>query len=656
MLLGDNSSKRDDNRNLLLAMVLMFAFLVAWTWFFPPPPPPAPAETPISAESPRDTPPRDEAPVSTPAPGFVPSSVDAVAALPEVAQAEAAEDDEVVLRDEHLELVFTRVGARLKRATVLLGENGKDSVQLVPEAPDTPDADALYPLGLRFQEDFLGDELDRRRWDAVPSEDGRSVTFRLALPEVAEITKTYHFTEEPHVLDMVVGYTNHETAPRRLGLDASEPAFSLYWGPYVESTDHDHMMIKPQLVWHGAEGNERLWLTDLVNDDGSAYQQRVRDTDWTALKSAYFVVAMKPEFEDGLSWVRGTPEAFRFGIGAPRVEVPAGETASSEIRLYLGPNKGEWLAAAWPGLDSALEFFTMFKIMDTFAKLLLGILNWFYANILANYGFAIIFLTIIVRMCVFPLTFKGMTSMKKMQKLQPEMQKIKEECGDDAQELQKRMMEMYRERGVNPLGGCFPLLLQMPVFIALYRMLASAFELRHAPFIGWIDDLSAPDALYKLPAGIPLPFMGEIDSLNVLPFLMAIAMVLSMKYSPSAATAEINPQQKVMMRIMPVFFSLICYNMSAGLNLYILTSTLLGVAQNYAVHFIDMDVDVEKKKKTPANVKRGKPRNFYAAAQQRKREMAKEARRNKKSGAGGNGSPKNRMAKSDRGNPPKENR
>jgi len=207
--------------------------------------------------------------------------------------------------------------------------------------------------------------------------------------------------------------------------------------------------------------------------------------------------------------------------------------------------------------------------------------------------------------------------------------------GDDKEELQRRTMELWRERGVNPLGGCFPLILQMPVFIALYRMLAMAFELRRAPFIFWITDLSEPDRLMRLPFEIPMPFSpNPIDSFNVLPILMGVAMVLSMKLQPGSATVQ-NPQQKIMMRIMPVFFAFICYNMASGLNLYILTSTVLGIAQNYIVHISDIDVDVAPKKK--AAKKYG---SFYTAAQARKRETAKEARRQKRprpSGADGPG-------------------
>ncbi len=345
------------------------------------------------------------------------------------------------------------------------------------------------------------------------------------------------------------------------------------------------------------------------------------------MRSAYFVVAMKPGFEQAKGWAVGNPQHFRVGLGAPRAEVAPGETVSWQYRVYLGPNKGEPLAAAWEGLDQVWKFFTMFEVMDKFAKLLLGVLKWFHGNVLANYGLAIIFLTVLVRGAMFPLTLKSMKSMKKMQMLAPEMEKLKQEVGDDQQELQKRMMELYKERGVNPLGGCLPILLQLPVFIALYRMLWSAIELRRAPFMLWIQDLSEPDRLLQLPFEIPLPFGASgIDSLNLLPILMGVSMLLSQKLMPTSGPAQ-NPQQKMLMNLMPVIFSVLFYNMAAGLCLYILTSTLLGIAQNYFVHVSDAELKAKKPKKKP----RLAGRHFYSAAQARKREMAKEIRREKKS-------------------------
>jgi YidC/Oxa1 family membrane protein insertase len=260
--------------------------------------------------------------------------------------------------------------------------------------------------------------------------------------------------------------------------------------------------------------------------------------------------------------------------------------------------------------------------MDWFAKLLLGLLNWFYAYI-PNYGLGIIFLTVIVRVAIYPLTLKSMKSMKKMQLLGPEMEELKKKYGDNQQELNKKMMEIYKERGVNPLGGCLPLILQMPVFIAFYRMLWNAFELRGAPFVGWITDLSKPDRMFPMPWMANVPFLGPMfEYLNLLPILMGVAMVLSQKVMPVSGPAQ-NPQQKMMMNIMPVVFSFMCYNMASGLNLYILTSTILGVVQQKFIRVAD--AELKEKKKAPS-----KRQHFYTAAMARKRQVTREAKKEKK--------------------------
>jgi len=362
--------------------------------------------------------------------------------------------------------------------------------------------------------------------------------------------------------------------------------------------------------------------------NGSWYNQRILDPEWAAICSAYFTVALKPEFEPADVWFHGTPNVFRVGLGAPRTELAPGATVEYDYLAYMGPRSqtalhDPSLRDKWDSLQTALAFFTTFTFMDWFAKLLLTILIWFHDTVIANYGLAIIFLTLIVRIVMFPLTWKSMLSMKKMSKLAPEMEKLKAECGDDQQELQKRMMELYRERGVSPLGGCLPMLLQMPVFIALYRMLWSAFELRGAPFMLWITDLSEPDRLLMLPFKIPLPFSElPLESLNLLPILMAVAMVVSQKLMPMSGPVQ-NQQQKVLMTFMPIFFAVITYNMASGLNLYILVSTLLGIAQNFLIQGMDVDVEPVKRKK-PA-----KPRHFYDLARARQREMNKEIRKQK---------------------------
>lgn len=213
-------------------------------------------------------------------------------------------------------------------------------------------------------------------------------------------------------------------------------------------------------------------------------------------------------------------------------------------------------------LGHQLHLAVDFGFIGVIAVPMLRSLQWFY-NFIPNYGVAIILLTIAIRFILFPLSYSSFKSMKKMQKLQPQIQKLKEKYKDDPQRQQKEFMELFKKSGANPLGGCLPLLLQMPIFFAFYRVLYSSVELVNAPFIWWITDLSVKDPYY------------------VLPFLMAAFMFLQQKLMP---TATMDPTQRKIMLFLPVIFGFIMKDFPAGLNLYIAVSTLFGILQQLAVY------------------------------------------------------------------------
>ncbi len=229
------------------------------------------------------------------------------------------------------------------------------------------------------------------------------------------------------------------------------------------------------------------------------------------------------------------------------------------VNFIYNKKEYDYLLEAGHNLNLAVDF----GFFSVIAVPILKLLQWCY-TVIPNYGVAIIFLTIFIRMVTFPFQYKSFKSMKKMSDIQPQLKKMKEKFKDDPARIQKETMELFKRNGVNPLGGCLPMLLQMPFIFAFYRVLYEAVELVDAPFIGWIQDLSVKDEYY------------------VLPVLMAIAMAVNQKMQPSAATQD--ETQKKMMMFMPLVFGFIMKDFPAGLTLYIFVSTIFGIAQQQFVN------------------------------------------------------------------------
>ena len=244
-----------------------------------------------------------------------------------------------------------------------------------------------------------------------------------------------------------------------------------------------------------------------------------------------------------------------------------------ESEVFMGPKELDVLDAVSPALNKTINFGWTSIIALPFLKLL----KLFY-RIAPNYGLAIILLTVVVRLLTLPMSIKGQRSMMRMQRLQPQVERIREKHKDDQERLNREMVDLYKRNHVNPLGGCLPMVVQLPVFFGLYEALLNAIELRHAPFVGWITDLSAPDCLHL--AFIPTLPMTSCHGIPVLVILMTITAFVQQWMAPK----QPDPSQQKMMMYMPVAFSLIFVNMPAGLTLYYFSSNLLGVVQQFILN------------------------------------------------------------------------
>lgn len=252
----------------------------------------------------------------------------------------------------------------------------------------------------------------------------------------------------------------------------------------------------------------------------------------------------------------------------PTITITNNQSFQRQFVLYAGPKDYRILANVASELNNNVDGIMNFGFFGFFAKALLLVMHFMHAAVKVPYGWAIVVITVVLRVAFWPLTAASTRSMKKMQALQPQIKAIQEKYKDDPMKAQKKQMELWKENKVNPMGGCLPMMIQMPVFFGFYAMLRSAIELRGAHFL-WVADLSKPDTLFLIP-GLNFPF-------NLLPLLMVGVMLWQSHLTPPSA--GMDPGQQKMMRWMPALFMVWLYNYSAGMALYMFVSTLLGIIQ-----------------------------------------------------------------------------
>lgn len=281
--------------------------------------------------------------------------------------------------------------------------------------------------------------------------------------------------------------------------------------------------------------------------------------NWVAMIQHYFASAWIPRDEPQVQlYSRVINNLGDMGIRTPNKTIANGDKAEFEATLWVGPKLQDQMAATAPNLDLVVDYGWLWFIAKPLHWLLSVIQNF-----VGNWGVAIICLTFIVRGAMYPLTKAQYTSMAKMRMLQPKLQAMRERIGDDRQRMSQEMMELYKKEKVNPLGGCLPILLQMPIFIALYWALMESVELRHSPFFGWIHDLSAQDPYY------------------ILPLLMGASMFVIQKMSPTTIT---DPMQQKIMTFMPVMFTFFFLWFPSGLVLYWLVSNIVTLIQQTLIY------------------------------------------------------------------------
>jgi YidC/Oxa1 family membrane protein insertase len=392
---------------------------------------------------------------------------------------------------------------------------------------------------------------------------GDTLEVKLTAPDAngVKVTKTYVFKKGSYSIGVRYDVTNGSTTPLattayyRLLRDNKAPEgatrfASTFTGP-VEYTNEGKF--------------QKVKFEDITKDKADYIKHA--DNGWVGMIQHYFLSAwlLSP---DNAPKVCTNEAACRFEMkpvgnlfsAAALVSMPVvapGKSISTTVPLFAGPEEYDLLVKTAPGLDLAKDY----GWVRIFAEPLFWLLTKFHA-LVSNWGWAIVLLTLTIKAAFFPLTAASYRSMAKMKALAPRLERLKEQFGDDRMKLQQAMMEMYKTEKINPLGGCLPILIQIPVFIGLYWALLASVELRQAPWVMWINDLSRPDPFY------------------VLPVLMAVSMFIQTTLNPPPA----DPVQAKMMKIMPLAFSAMFFFFPAGLVLYYVVNNVLSIAQQYLIN------------------------------------------------------------------------
>ena len=546
-----------DTQRLILFFVFGFSMLMLWdAWEKDHRPKPAPqAQVPSAAAVPTPTAKPGAQPGAVPQPGAAPA---ATASTVPGAAVPAAKSETVVVRTDLIVAEIDTLGATLKRVELLKHKDAKDSTKnlLLLDTEHHYEAQS----GLTGE----GGPNHRTLWSVQPGSttlvDGQdAVEVRLTSQgrDGLSAAKVYRFKRDSYVIDVALEISNTGPAPVtpyayfQLTHDGKSSADA----NAVAST-FGAQSFNGYAIYTEEKKFEKVTLTDV--DKGKADFLKQSSDGWIAYVQHYFVSAWLPASKVAREYA---VEKRADGVYAGRALISAGSiapgaSATVAVPLYAGPQEQRRLVAVAPGFDLVVDY----GWLTIIAWPLFWLLEKYHA-LSGNWGVAIILLTVTIKLVFFPLSAASYKSMAKMKLITPRMTKIREMYESDRARMNQAMMELYKTEKINPLGGCFPILVQIPVFIALYWVLLAAIELRHAPFMLWIQDLSALDPYY------------------VLPVLMTITMVIQTRLNPVPP----DPVQAKVMQFMPFIFSVFFFFFPAGLVLYWLVNNILSILQQWQI-------------------------------------------------------------------------
>jgi YidC/Oxa1 family membrane protein insertase len=547
-----------DHMRVILAIALSFLVFIVWQFLF------APKEPVRRAEQSAKAPSTPEEKIATEKPYA--QKQEAVKDTEAQPSATAVKAGRTITVDTPLYRVeFSEDGAAAKSIVLKKYREhvGKDSSlkQLVaPVLEDGTDLVSFVRGGLpEFNDAVYTAETAAQRIDV--GDKPQDLIFTWNAPDGVVVEKSFRFDPKTYLIGLTVAIKNGGPKPLtgRLALTLNSII------PKVKRA-------------YGFEGpsayiNNELQQIDIKDiEDKNTFEGVI---DWIAIQTRYFMTSIIPESSTDATFhlISKENNLVVAQLILPETTINSETQQSFKFELFQGPKSMSLLDSYGYNLGKAVNF----GMFDILAKPCLWLMNFIYHNLIPNYGVAIILLTLLTKVLLWPLGTKSYKSMSDMKKLAPLIKEIKEKYKDDRKRVNEETMALYRTYKINPLGGCLPMLVQIPVFFALYRMLYEAIELRHAPFFLWINDLSAPDRLFRF--DFTIPFMDPPYGIPVLTLVMGATMFLQQKMSPPMGDAT----QAKMMMLMPVIFTFIFINFSSGLVLYWLVNNIVSISQQYYI-------------------------------------------------------------------------
>ena len=535
------------DKRTVLAIVLSLAVIIAYQTFFLKPPvkqqPQADQKATTSATKPVP---------AAPAPSAAAAPISKISGAVKPVPVVAPEKTISVEAPLYTALLTTKGGAlksfRLKAYKKTIEKNS-ELIEMVHLQPGMP-----MPLSVSFPESSVdipaesSYDVDVQALDLTKNHDPGKLTFTQTYPGRIKIEKIYTFRPDKYTVDLEVRTTN-------LSPDPISQSASLNWYQYVDP--------KAETDSYTHDGPVALVRKEIERPEVKKIEAETRlgpDVSWGAFENKYFIAAMIPQNPSLTTMVmaKDTNNMVSVSLRGAKSIIPTNQAGLFSYTVFLGPKDYAILKAQGIGMEDAIDFGSWLKWL---AMPMLIILKFFdqYIN---NYGLSIILLTILIKIIFWPLGNKSYASMKEMQKLQPKMQELREKFKNDKQRISQETMALYKAHKVNPLGGCLPMVIQIPVFFGLYKTLLYAIELRHSPFFWWIQDLSAKDPYY------------------ITPIIMGGTMFLQQKMTPMGG----DPMQAKIMLWMPVVFTFMFLNFPAGLVIYWLFNNIISIGQQYYIN------------------------------------------------------------------------